>query len=233
MDSVKTDDGIKELLNKNIVIVEALEKRASMFSKSILVLSLLDVVFGLLAIFCTSLQLTALIMSASSLTAISVFGRIIQLSKIQQLNKSLKTLNLISLAWFVHKYKKYLSKKEKRIKMTKSTVLQKILTTILAVFGASGVVVFFLPQFTPIAAQVSNIVAMCSEALAVVSGIWLATTSDKVLSAEEIEADKKAKEAKAQAKELEKAKAIVAEYENAKAVVEKAEAVVEKTEENK
>ena len=107
--------------------------------------------------------------------------------------------------------------------MTKSTVLQKILTTILAVFGAGGVVVYFLPQFTPIAAQVSNIVAMCSEAIAVIFGIWLAGTSDKVLSAEEIEAAKKAKEDKAKAKELEKAKAIVAEYENAKAVIEKAD----------
>ena len=223
MDSVKTDESIKELLNKNIVIVEALEKKAAAFSKGVLILSLLDVVFGILAIFCTSLQVTAFFMSASSLTAISICGRVVQLSKIQQLNKSLKTLNLVSLAWFVNKYRKYLNKKEKKVKMTKSTVLQKILTTILAVFGVGGVVVYFLPQFTPIAAQVSNISAMCSEAIAVISGIWLAGTSDKVLSAEEIEAAKKAKEDKVKAKELEKAKAIVAEYENAKAVIEKAD----------
>jgi type III secretory pathway component EscT len=209
---------LKTLLNQNLVIVQKLEKKASMFSNGMLVLSLLDVAFGILAIFCTSLQVTALFMSASSLTAISICGRVIQLNKIKQLNKSLKTLNVISLAWFVNKYSKLL--KEKKVKMTKSTVLQKILTTVIAIFGVGGVVVGFLPKFAPIAEEISLYCAMASEALAVISGLWLAGTSDKVLSAEEVEAEKKAKEEKAKEKKLEWARAKMAEYEEAKKVLE-------------
>lgn len=102
--------------------------------------------------------------------------------------------------------------------MTKSTVLQKILTTILAVFGVGGVVVFFIPQFTGIATSVTNIVAMISEIVAVVSGIWLSQTSDKVLTAEEL----KAIQDKKDAKELKKSQAIVDEYNKAKAIVDRA-----------
>ena len=119
--------------------------------------------------------------------------------------------------------------KEKEIKMTKSTLLQKILTTILAVFGLGGVVVYFLPQFTPIASQVTDYCAMIGEIIAVVSGIWLSQTSDKVLTNEEIakiEEDKKNKQlakdkaliAKNEktAKKLEEAKNRVAEAESKK-----------------
>lgn len=206
----------EELLGKSLIIVERIEKKATMFSKGMLGLSLLDVLFGVLAIFCTSLQVTALLMSVSSLTAITICGRVIQLSKIRQFEKSLKTLNLISIAWFVKRYEKYL--KEKKIKMTKSTVLQKILTTILAVFGVGGVVVFFIPQFTGIATSVTNIVAMISEIVAVVSGIWLSQTSDKVLTAEEL----KAIQDKKDAKELKKAQATIDEYNKAKEIVDRA-----------
>jgi len=192
---------IRTLLDKNLVLVRNLEKKASMFGKGMLILSLLDVIFGILAIFCTSLQLTALFASATSLTAITICGRVIQISKIRQLDKSLKTLNWVSIAWIVNRYPKYVYKKEK-IKMTKSTKLQKILTTILSVFGVGGVVVYFFPQFTTISQQISNIVAMASEVVAVVSGIWLSTTSDKVLTAEEIAQEEK----KIAEKELEKVK---------------------------
>ncbi len=208
---------INVLLNKSIIITEELKRKAEMFGHSVLILSLLDVVFGCLAIFCTALQATALFLSVSSLTAISICGRVVQLSKIRQLNKSLKMIDLVAIAWFVNKYKKYL--KEKKVKMTKSTVLQKILTTIIAIFGVGGVIVGFLPQFTPIAKDVSTYCSMFSEVIAVASGIWLAGTHDKVLTAEEIEAEKAAKAEKEKAKNLEKAKAIVAEYENAKAIV--------------
>lgn len=215
---------VDELLSKNLAIVQTLEKKATMFSKSMLVLSLLDVIFGVLAIFCTSLSLTALFASATSLTAITIFGRVIQISKIRQLEKSLRTMNLVSIAWFVNKYKKYINK-EKKIKMTKSTVLQKILTSIIAVFGVGGIVANFLPQFAPIASQVSQIAAICSEALAVLSGIWLSMTSDKVLTEEEVAAEKAKAEEKAKAQEqkkLESAKKLVSEYEAAKKLVEDA-----------
>ena len=220
---------VKELLDKNLVIVAELERKAKMFSKGMLVISLLDVIFGVLAIFCTSLSLIALFASATSLTAITICGRVIQISKIRQLEKSLKTMNLISLAWFVNRYKKYW-KKEKKVKMTKSTVLQKVLTTIISIFGVGGVVVFFLPQFTPIASQVSTYGAMISECIAVISGIWLSATSDKVLTAEEIAE----KEAKIKAKDIEKAKALIAKSEENASALEQAKALVAEAEkENK
>lgn len=218
---------VKELLDKNLVIVRELERKAKMFGNGMLIISLLDVVFGILAIFCTSLSLTALFASATSLTAITICGRIIQVSKIRQLEKSLKTMELISLAWFVNRYKKYWEK-EKKIKMTKSTVLQKILTTIVSVFGIGGVVVFFLPQFTPVATQVSTYGAMISECIAVVSGIWLSTTSDKVLTEEEIAE----KEEKAKAKDIERAKALIAKSEENATALEQAKALVAEAEKN-
>ena len=191
---------VQELLNKNLAVVKVLERKAKMFGNGMLVLSLLDVIFGVLAIFCTSLQLTALFASATSLTAITICGRVIQVSKIRQLQKSLEAVNLTSMAWFVNRYNKSINKE--KIKMTKATKLQKVLTTILAVFGVGGVVVYFFPQFTSISEEISKMVAMASEVLAVVSGIWLSTTSDKVLTAEEIAEQKK----KVEEKEAEKIK---------------------------
>lgn len=219
---------VKKLLTMNLQIVEHIEKKISMFSKSAIVLSFIDCIFGILAIVCTSLNVMAFIASVSSLTVISVGGWVIQASKLRDLSKALRTLNIISLTWFVNKYRKYLNK-EKKTKMTKSTLLQKILTTVIAVFGLGGVVVYFLPQFAPVAGQVTNYCAMAGEIIAVVSGIWLSQTSDKVLTNEEIakiEEDKKNKQlAKDKAliekndksaKKLEEAKARVAEAESKK-----------------
>ena len=219
----KSIDG---LLNQTLTIVERLEQKAKMFGKGMLILSFLDCLFGILAIFCTSLTLTAFFASATSLTAITICGRIIQISKVRQLEKALKPINAVAIAWFVNRYKKLLNKGEKKIKMTKSTVLQKVLTTILSVFGIGGIVVGFLPQFAPVATQITNIVAMVSECIAVVSGIWLSATSDKVLTAEEVAKLNEAKEQKEIAKkqkEVAKAKAELERIEQLKKIVAEAE----------
>lgn len=217
---------IDNLLNKTITIVEKLEQKAKMFGNGMLVLSLLDCLFGILAIFCTSLTLTAFFASATSLTAITICGRIIQISKVRQLEKALKPINAVAIAWFVNRYKKLLNKGEKKMKMTKSTVLQKVLTTILSVFGIGGIVVSFLPQFLPIATQITNIIAMISECIAVVSGIWLSATNDKVLTADEIAkltAEKEKKENAIKQKEVAKAKAELERIENLKKIVAESE----------
>lgn len=207
---------LEELLNKNIIICERIERRAKIIGNGAFALSLLDVLFGILAIFCTTLQLTSLIASVSSLTFITLGNRIIQVSKIRQVEKALRTADVIALTWFANKYKKYLKEKKKMVKQTKSTVLQKVLTTILAVFGVGGIVVGLFPAFIDVSQYVTNIIAGISEAIAVVSGIWLSTTNDKVLSADEIakaEADDKAKK-KA------KAQAFLDKYEKARQIVE-------------
>ena len=207
---------LEELLNKNIIICERIERRAKIIGNGAFALSLLDVLFGILAIFCTTLQLTSVIASVSSLTFITIGNRIIQVSKIRQVEKALRTADVIALTWFANKYKKYLKEKKKMVKQTKSTALQKVLTTILAIFGVGGIVVGLFPAFINVSQYVTNIIAGISEAIAVVSGIWLSTTNDKVLSADEIakaEADDKAKK-KA------KAQAFLDKYEKARQIVE-------------
>ena len=111
-------------------------------------------------------------------------------------------------------------------KMTKSTVLQKVLTTILAIFGIGGIVVTFLPQFLPIAQEITHMTSMVSEIIAVVSGIWLSQTSDKVLTAEElaaIEQKKADKDIAKKQKEVAKAKAELERIEHLKKIVAESE----------
>ena len=98
---------LEELLNKNIIICERIERRAKIIGNGAFALSLLDVLFGILAIFCTTLQLTSVIASVSSLTFITIGNRIIQVSKIRQVEKALRTADVIALTWFANKYKKY------------------------------------------------------------------------------------------------------------------------------
>ncbi len=139
----------EKLIDKTYVIVTRLEEKAKMFGNGMLALSILDCLFGLLAIFCTSLTLTAFFASATSLTAITICGRIIQIKKIQQLEKALKPLNLVAIAWFVNKYKKYLKSKkgaEKEVKTEKLSGIQ-IASIVGAVVGIIfAIVSVFVPQ---------------------------------------------------------------------------------------
>lgn len=91
--------------------------------------------------------------------------------------------------------------------MTKFTILQKILATIGGIFGVGGIIMMFMPEWAGIAQEVSKYVAMASEALAFVCGVWLYNTHDEIMTEEEIKAkenksvEKKAlKEAKAELK---------------------------------
>lgn len=211
----------KTLLAKNLVVMEELRKRSQMFTKPMLILSLLDVVFGLLAIFCTSLQVAALLASAGSLTAITIFRRLIQVSKINQLNKSLKTLNVMSLAWFVNKYKKLIKKKENvEVKTTKLSKIQ-IAVIIGAVVGiAFGVVSVFVPQIRIAGNAFYNYaISMGIEALSAFAGTfkgYAQRTEEEIAKAKEklAEKEKATKEA-----EYQKALALKAEYEKANAII--------------
>lgn len=215
----------KELLNKTLVIVKRLEKKATMFGNGMLVLSLFDCLFGILAIFCTSLTLTAFFASATSLTAITICGRVIQIKKIQSLEKSLRTLNFISLAWFVNKYKKYLKNKgEKKVKTTKLSKIQ-IAALIGAIVGiAFAIISIFVPQIAIAGDSVYNIlIATGIEGVCAFAGTFKGykeMTEEEIAKAKEKAA---AKEAKVKEAELEKAKSFVAEYENAKKIIAESE----------
>lgn len=218
MESVENEQDRELILKIDKKIQEFIEKTKSI-NNGVLLLSLIDVIFGVLSMFYTALSLTALITSCCSFTAITICGRIIQVSKIKALQKSLKPLKYVSVAYLAYRIKEIFDKRG--LKMTKSTVLQKILTIIIAVFGVGGVVVGFLPQFTDIANEITTYVSMASECVAVASGIWLSGTHDKVKTAEEIEAEKKKNEEKAKKKEIAEAEALVKKYEEAKAKEEK------------
>lgn len=219
MESVEKESD-RELVLRTNELIEKLITKANAFNRGTLILSLFDVLFGVLNMFYTTLSLTALLASCCSFTAISICGKLVQISKIKALQKSLKPLKYVSVAYLAYRIKEFLIKRGK-LKMTKSTVLQKILTTILAIFGVGGVVVGFLPQFVDIATEITLYVSMASECIATASGIFLAGTHDKVKSAEEIEKEKKAQEEKAKKKEIAEAEALVKKYEEAKAKEEK------------
>ena len=219
MESVENESDRELVLNTQELLQKLIDKSKS-FTNGILLLSFFDVLFGVLSMFYTTLSLTALLASCCSFTAISICGKIVQVSKIKALQKSLKPLKYVSVAYLALRIKEFLIKRGK-LKMTKSTVLQKILTAIIAVFGAGGIVVGFLPQFTNIANEISLYASMAGECIAVASGIFLAGTHDKVKSAEELEKEKKAQEEKAKKKEIAEAEALVKKYEEAKAKEEK------------
>lgn len=139
----------EELINQTYIIVKKLENKAKIFGNSVLVLSILDCLFGIIAIFCSSLTIISFLASATSLTTITICGRIIQIKKIQQLEKALKPLNLVAIAWFVNKYKKYLKSKKKGGNTVKSEKLSGV--QIASICGAVVGIVFaivsiFVPQ---------------------------------------------------------------------------------------
>lgn len=148
MAQINTVEEGKELLNKTLIIVEKLEQRAKVFGKGILVLSILDCIFGILAIFCTSLTAIAFLASATSLTTITVCGRVIQISKIVNLEKSLRTMNIVSIGWFVQRYGKYL-KQEKggnvKVETDKISRNRLIACIVLVVGLIFGIVSYFVP----------------------------------------------------------------------------------------
>lgn len=214
-----------ELINQTLVIVQKLEKKATMFGNGMLVLSLFDCLFGILAIFCTSLTLTAFFASATSLTAITICGKVIQIKKIQSLEKSLKTLNFISIAWFVNKYRKYLKNKgEKKVKTTKLSGIQ-IASIVGAIVGiVFAIVSVFIPQIAIAGDCVYNIlIATGVEGICAFAGTFKGyknLTEEEIAKIKEKNAEK---EAKLKEAELEKAKSFVAEYENAKKIIAEAE----------
>lgn len=219
------EENSKELINKTLDIVQRLEKKATMFGNGMLVLSLLDCLFGVLAIFCTSLTLTAFFASATSLTAITICGRVIQIKKVQSLEKSLRTLNFAYMAWFVNRFKKYLKNKgEKKVKTTKLSKIQ-IAAIIGAIVGiAFTIVSIFVPQIAIAGDSIYNIlVATGIEGVCAFAGTFKGykeMTEEEITKAKEKAA---AKEAKAKEAELEKAKSFVAEYENAKKIIAESE----------
>lgn len=143
------------------------------FSKSNIILSVLDVICCVIGIM-TGVFALMLVFRCTIALRIAVY-----------INKYRSVAFAFWGIAFMHLFKKI----KGGVKMTKFTVLQKVLWTIVGVFGVGGVVVFFMPEFAPIAEEVSKYASMASEAIAVICGIWLGGTHDAVLTQEEIVAN--------------------------------------------
>lgn len=204
-----TDLETNKLLNNTFLIVQQIERKASIFGKSAIVLSVIDCIFGILAIFCTSLTVVSFFASATSLTAVTIFGCVIQTSKLRSLQKALKPLNLVSIAWFVNKYKKYLKKGEQKVKTEKLSAVQ-IASIVGAVIGiAFAIVSVFVPEIAIAGDSVYNIlIATGIECVCAFAGTF---KGYKKLTEEQISAiqNKKAeKEKQALVKEAQKQLAV-------------------------
>ena len=143
------------------------------FSKSNIILSVLDVICCVIGIM-TGVFALMLVFRCTIALRIAVY-----------INKYRSVAFAFWGIAFMHIFKRI----KGGVKMTKFTVLQKVLWTIVGVFGVGGVVVFFMPEFAPIAEEVSKYASMASEAIAVICGIWLGGTHDAVLTQEEIVAN--------------------------------------------
>ena len=220
------NDETKELVSKTLVIVDAIEKKVKAFGKSVLILSIVDCIFGIISIFCTSLTIVAFLASAASLTTISIGGSIIQISKLRKLEQALRPVNAVALAWFINKYRKYLkTKKEAKVKTEKLSAVQ-IASIVGAVVGiVFAIVSIFVPQIAIAGDCVYNIlVATGIEGICAFAGTF---KRYKKLTDEEISKLQTKKEEKAkiaQEKEVAHAKAELERIENLKKIVADAEA---------
>lgn len=183
-------------LGKTIQVEQEYENAVSFIKKNFsianIILSVLDVLCCILALL-TGVLLILLVFRVTIAIRIAIY-----------INKYRSVAFAVWGIVYMHIFK---TRKRRKIVMTKFTILQKVLTTITAIFGVGGVVVMFLPEFAGMAQEVSKYVAMASEVIAVGSGIWLSQTHDEVMTEEEIKAqenkgaEKRAlKEAKAELK---------------------------------
>lgn len=158
-----------ELETKYDKSVEFINKN---FNKANIILNVLDVVCCVIGVL-TGVFALLLIFRVTIALRIAVY-----------INKYRSVAFAIWGVVFMHIFK--MKKGEK--KMTKNTVLQNILWTIIAVFGLGGIVVTAVPEFMGVATIVTKVCGIVADSIAVIGGIWLGGTSDKVMSEEEIKA---------------------------------------------
>ena len=152
---------------------EAMEFINKNFGVSNIILSVLDVICCIIGVL-TGIFSLLLIFRCTIAVRIAVY-----------VNKYKSVAFAIWGVVFMHLFKRIKGGR----KMTKNTVLQKILWTITGIFGVGGIVVTAVPEFTGYATMVTRVCGIVADAIAVITGIWLGGTHDAVLSQEEIEAN--------------------------------------------
>lgn len=183
----------QELVDWAIERLERFEKEKKLYNLSAIILSLLDVLCGVIALFYASMTLTSII--ASILCGTTWGARCIQVIKCEKLAKALKVLSVPSLT--------YIAVRKRRNEFMKNTKIRNIIIGVLTFLGIASVVLCaFIPVLTPYIEYV--IYGLC----AILPADLYAIFNNARLTAEEIKAkvDKKEKvkaekQAKAQLKE--------------------------------
>lgn len=216
-------NSLDTLLQQNLVIVRKIQQQAQVFSKATLILCLFDVVFGIISLFYLTVAGVALVASLSTLTVVCVAGRTIQVSKLVQLEKALKTLNVISIAWFAERFRRKLKERKVNImevstkKVSKTQWISFIVMFLGFVYGALCAI---FPEISIAGEQLISMIA--SFGGATISGM-VGTFKDYAEKSEaEVAKVKEKLDAKQKAikeAEVANAKKTIEEYENAKKIL--------------
>lgn len=239
-------DKQQELIDWAIDKLQSYDNEKKLYNFSAIILSVLDVLCGMIAIFYAGMLATSVVTSIICGTIWT--GRLIQIIKAERLAKALKILSVASLSYIAVR-----KKRSEYMKSFKNAIKNNPLTILFAALG--GVVMgyasylaavkFFvaLPQYAYILMAIGC--AILTIVLIVLLG-WdtaksaVLRTAKKTLTKENYEklvgfvseledkqkAEKEAQEkAEAHQKDVEKAKAIVNDYENAKKLLEEDKAM--------
>ncbi len=241
------DAQTQDAMDWAITKLKSYDKEAKLYNISAIILSIFDVICGIIAIFYVSMQVTSVVASIICGTIWS--GRCIQLIKAHRLAKALKVLSTASLAYIAVRKKRseYMKKLLKNIKNNPLTIIFALLGGGIMAFSTYTIAQLYfitLPHWLYIIFAV--VVAIITIILVIVLG-WDGAKSailrsarktlckedynkvvDMVGTLEQIAKDTElAKQAENnKLKEVEQARAIIAEhdamvqaYENAKKVV--------------
>ena len=217
------NNSIDSLLQQNLMIVQKIQQQAQVFSKATLILCLLDVFFGIISVFYFTVAGVALVASLSTLTVVTIAGRTIQVSKLVQLEKALKILNVASIAWFVERFRGKFKKGEKakmEIKTTKISKTQWISFIVMFLGFIYGALCALFPELSIAGEQLISMIA--SFGGATISGA-IGTFKDYAQKSEteiaKIKEKLDAKQKLMKEEEIANAKKTIEEYENAKKIL--------------
>lgn len=190
----------KEVIEWAIQKLEDYEHEKKLYNLSAIILSVLDVICGVLAIFYTGMLLTSVV--ASILCGSVWGGRFIQLVKAERLAKALKLLSMPSIA--------YLATRKKRGEIMSNI---KIKNWIIAILNVVAVIVGIVLMFVEPTVLTDNIIAVITGVGALL-GVNVAipcfnnakvTEEEKALTVENKKMKLAEKQAKAQIKAEQKA----------------------------
>lgn len=233
----------QELIDWAIDKLEDYNREKKLYNLSAIILSVLDVICGITALFYTAMVTTSVV--ASILCGTIWSGRFIQLVKAERLAKSLKILSTASLAYIAVRKKRseYMKNVIQAIKNNPLTLVFAIIGGLVSGFCGLKLIPSYIPGL-PTYAYILIAIACALVAIAIVIILgWDGVKNAFLRNAKRVLSDEnyqkvtelittleskqdsekvKESESKALQKEVEKAQKIVDQYEHAKQVLEQA-----------